>query len=296
MSYVNENFRKVLDNLSAVTEKLGFAAYKDENGEFITEKDGVVSARYTGEKGVIEVRYEDERISVFSGDDPERPENAPKRLTASMLDDNTDERDVKYIIADFSETINEKFGKKATPTKRVQQQKAQHTVSKAAVKNGSFYDPSTLASKLCLVFPELRPYYKENIDKYGEFLGEEFFTKYGTAKVIEAIKQNNPATMKKLFQVLNEIYEDGTNDTQSLIAVTILGELGNDQILLARCVDYMSETMAPPVIEVNKYLAGAAGKKAKKKLLNPPAYKPKKQKKPGMFSQAMAGGMQPPIQ
>ena len=138
MIYVNENFRKVLDNLSAVAENLGFAAYKDENGDFITEKDGALSARYTGEKGVIEVRYEDERISVFSGDDPETPENTPKRLTASMLDENTDERDVKYIIADFSETINEKFGKKAVPTKRVQQQKAQHTVSKAAVKNGSF--------------------------------------------------------------------------------------------------------------------------------------------------------------
>ena len=296
MSNANENFRKILDSLSATTEKLGFAAYKDENGEFLTEKDGAVSARYTGEKGVIEIRFENERISVFSGDDPDSPENTPKRLTASMLDENTDERDVKYIISDFSETINDKFGAKAPASKRVQQQKAQHTVSKAAVKNGSFYDPSTLASKLCLVFPELRPYYKENLDKYGEFLGEEFFTKYGTAKVIEAIKRNDPATMKKLFQVLNEIYEDGTNDTQSLIAVTILGELGNDQILLARCVDYMSETMAPPVIEVNKYLASAAGKKAKKKLLNPPAYKPKKQKKPGFFSQAMAGGMQPPIQ
>ncbi len=296
MSNANENFRKILDNLSVTTEKLGFSAYKDENGEFLTDKDGVVSARYTGEKGVIEVRLEDERISIFSGDDPETPDNTPKRLTASLLNDSTDERDVKYIISDFSETINEKFGTKAPVSKRVQQQKAQHTVSKAAVKNGSFYDPSTLASKLCLVFPELRPYYKENIDRYGEFLGEEFFTKYGTAKVIEAIKQNNPATMKKLFQVLNEIYEDGTNDTQSLIAVTILGELGNDQILLARCVDYMSETMAPPVIEVNKYLASAAGKKAKKKLINPPVYKPKKQKKPGMFSQAMAGGMQPPIQ
>ena len=85
MSYANENFRKVLDNLSAVTEKLGFAAYKDENGEFITEKDGAVSARYTGEKGVIEVRYEDEKISIFAGDDPETPENTPKRLTASLL-------------------------------------------------------------------------------------------------------------------------------------------------------------------------------------------------------------------
>ena len=96
--------------------------------------------------------------------------------------------------------------------------------------------------------------------------------------------------MKKLFQILNEIYEDGTNDTQSLIAVTILGELNNDQILLARCVDYMSETLAPPVIEVNRYLASAAGKRAKKKLLNPPIYKPKKKKKPGLLAQMMAGG------
>jgi len=36
-------------------------------------------------------------------------------------------------------------------------QKTPQTVSKAAVKNGSFYDANTLASKLCLVFPELRP-------------------------------------------------------------------------------------------------------------------------------------------
>ena len=103
--------------------------------------------------------------------------------------------------------------------------------------------------------------------------------------------------MKKLFQIFNDIYEDGTNDTQSLIAVTILGGLNNDQILLARCVDYMSETLAPPVIEVNRYLASAAGKKAAKKLLAPPPYKPKKKKKSGLLAQLMAGGggMNPPM-
>ena len=39
------------------------------------------------------------------------------------------------------------------------------------------------------------------------------------------------------------------------------------------------------------------GKKAKKKLLDPPAYKPKKEKKPGLFAQAMAqsGGGMPPM-
>ena len=97
--------------------------------------------------------------------------------------------------------------------------------------------------------------------------------------------------MKKMFQILNEIYEDGTNDTQSLIAVTILGKLNNDQILLARCVDYMSETMAPPVIEVNKFLTTSAGKRAQKKLENPPAYKPKKQKK-SFLDKAMASSLQ----
>ena len=94
-----------------------------------------------------------------------------------------------------------------------------------------------------------------------------------------------------MFRILNEIYEDGTNDTQSLIAVTILGELNNDKELLARCVDYMSETMAPPVIEVNKYLATRKGQKAKAKMKNPPPYKPKKVKKKGFFAQMMESGM-----
>ena len=136
-----------------------------------------------------------------------------------------------------------------------------------------------------------RDAYKANLAQYDEFLAEEFFVNYGTPRVIEAIKENKPATMKKLFQTLNEIYEDGTNDTQSLIAVTILGAMNNDQILLARCVDYMSETMAPPVIEVNKFLATRKGQKAQEKMQNPPPYKPKKKKKkPGFLSQMMSGG------
>ncbi len=295
MAYVSENFKKVLDTLGQTVEAFGFSQYRNGTGDFISEDDNGVWARFYGEKGVIALNLFEEKITLYTGDDGENPENAPKKIAACLFASDMDERDLKYIVSDFSETLTKLYEKK-TEVLRKPQQKANHTVSKAAVKNGSFYDPNTLASKLCLVFPELRPYYKENLAKYGEFLGEEFFTKYGTKKVIDTIKENNPQTMKKMFQVLNEIYEDGTNDTQSLIAVTILGELNNDQILLSYCVDYMSETMAPPVIEVNRYLASMSGKKAKKQLKNPPIYKPKKQKKPGMFAQAMAqsGGIQQP--
>ena len=284
MSNFNENFSTIVKELEATLNTLGF---EKEAGE----PDGKTAVTFSGEKGAVVFEYSDNKFIILTGD---TTDTANKKLSASLLDEDASAGDIKFIIGEARETLNEKFAKKAAVQKKASQKPPQ-TVSKAAVKNGSFYDANTLASKLCLVFPDLRPYYKENLAQYGEFMGEEFFDNYGTETVINAIKQNNPQTMKKLFQVLNEIYEDGTNDTQSLIAVTILGKLNNDKILLARCVDYMSETMAPPVIEVNRYLASAAGKKARKQLENPPAYKPKKEKKPGIFAQAMAqGGGMPP--
>ena len=288
MANITENYKAVIDGLSENLTKLGFTKCAEED----------LVTRYQSEKGVVAVVVSDNIISLMGGEDLENVNDTPKKLAASLFEETADAKDIKYIVNEFADTLEAKYGQKKAIQKKTQANKGPQTVSKAQVKNGSFYDPNTLASKLCLVFPELRDYYKAMLSEYNEFYAEEFFQKYGTAKVIAAIKENNPATMKKLFQVLNEIYEDGTNETQSVIAVTILGELNNDQILLARCVDYMSETMAPPVIEVNKYLAGVRGKKARKQLQNPPAYKPKKKKKKqSAFMRAMSEGMaQSPIQ
>lgn len=287
MANITENYKAVIDGLSESLTKLGFTKCAEED----------LVTRYQSENGVVAVVVSDNIISLMGGEDLENVNDTPKKLAASLFEETADAKDIKYVVNEFADTLEAKYGQKKAIQKKAQTNKGPQTVSKAQVKNGSFYDPNTLASKLCLVFPELRESYKAMLSEYSEFYAEEFFQKYGTAKVIAAIKENNPATMKKLFQVLNEIYEDGTNETQSVIAVTILGELNNDQILLARCVDYMSETMAPPVIEVNKYLAGVRGKKARKQLLNPPAYKPKKKKKQSAFMRAMSEGMaQSPIQ
>lgn len=247
---------------------------------------------YSGEHGIIKFTYENEKVFAFEGKDAEDPESATKRIFLCLLSSSPSQRDLTYVSNEFNSILDDKYGVKeiAPKSKKAGSNKPAQTVSKAAVKNGSFYDPTTLASKLCLVFPELREQYKEAASG-KEFLYEEYFKTYATPKIISAIKQNNPATMKKLFQVLNEIYEDGSNDTQTLIAVSILGTLDNDQILLARCIDYMSPTLTPTVIEVNKYLATSSGKKAKKKLENPPVYKPKKNKqKKGLMDKLMGGG------
>ena len=101
-------------------------------------------------------------------------------------------------------------------------------------------------------------------------------------------RQNDKQRMKKLFNLLDDIYEDGTNETQSLIAVTILGAMHTDPQLVENAKEYMSETLAQPVLAVVRYLNSPAGKRAEKKLENPPPYKPKKaQKEKGMFRQML---------
>ena len=75
-----------------------------------------------------------------------------------------------------------------------------------------------------------------------------------------------------------------------LIAVTILGEMNNDPQMCETAAEYMCDDMRDIVLLVNKYLQTPKGKRAKEQMKNPPAYKPKKEKKPGMFAQMMAGG------
>lgn len=243
------------------------------------DDSGRITIKYKGENKALKVEYFSNRITLFGASkEGEILESDYSKLSVSLLDPETcDSKDTKYIVNEFSDTLIENFGTKAKkPTKS----KLPQPVSKAAAKSGAVsYDPNTLANRFTAIYPELREEYKANCDKYGQFLAEDFFMNHGTPVVLETIRQNDPVKMRRLFNLLNEIYEDGTNETQSLIAVTILGAMDNDQEMLANCVDYMCKDMTSPVINVNKYLASRGGKGAKMRLENPPKYKPKKAKK-----------------
>ncbi len=286
MANINESIAAVLKGMQAALDNNGFKSVD-------TDKDDVF-AYQSDEKGTVKITYGDDKIYLYASESAysDSQDDDYKRIALSLFDENSTDGDIKYIANDFSESINEKFAEKKAVKRN--NFKAPQTVSKTAVRSGGMsYDANTLASRICLVYPELKTYYKESVANYGEVLAEEFFTKYANPLIIETIKQNNPTTMKKLFNILNDIYADGSNDVQDIVAVTILGSLDNDQILLANCVDYMSPMMAPVVIAVNEYLASASGKRAKKKLLNPPPYKPKKEKKKSSFmSQLYENGQQ----
>ncbi len=239
----------------------------------VTEKNGCTTILYGGKKGTAKIELFEGKISLFcsAAESGSAVDEDFKKVTTTLFDlETVDERDIRYAVNEINDCINDTYGKKEKAKKLPQ------PVSKSAAKSGSvYYDLVTLGSRFVQIYPELKDAYKQNIEKYGEFLADEFFTKFGNEKFRETIKKNDPQQMKKLFNMLNEVYNDGTNQVQSVIVVTILGSIYDDENLLANCVDYMDE-MTLFVIETIKILKKSSSTRSK--LEHPPLYKPKRKK------------------
>ena len=241
---------------------------------------------YRGERGRVRLEHENGKLSLFCAraDESDAPDDDMKRVSVSLLDLETfNEKDVKYICEEYAESFEKAFSTKS----QFNGKKMPTPVSRTQAKSGALsYDANTLGSRFTTIYPQLRDEYKSNLETYGEFLAEDFFVNHGNAIVLRTIEENDKIKMRQLFKLLNDIYEDGTNDTQSLVAVTILGEtLAGKPELFENAKEYFSDTMAEPVTEIVTYLSKS--KSARMRLQNPPVYKPKKEKKKGLFASMM---------
>lgn len=282
------------NNISETMTQCGFnPEYREgmrKTGCPAYERGEAVVLDFSGDKGVARFVFSEDRIHLlFAGNDAPREDDSAFTKDSTylfVLGEYTD-RDVKSIAGEVTEYMNDTFIVKKKTTVKT---KNLATVSRAAAKSGALsYDPITFATKLSGVYPELKDAIAENIDTYGEFLCEDFFVKHGTACIERTIRENNPKEMKRLFNIICEIYEDGTNEVQSLICVTALGFIQNDPQLTQRILPYLADSMIEPVFAVSKKLK--TSKSARMRLENPPKYKPKKQKKSGgLLSQLMGGG------
>lgn len=277
---IQNALKDIYKGMEPTLTECGFKPYSKKPfavGDLPVEvKDGVATLFFESEKNALKLVHKDNKLTLYCANKGTSVENSEfVKMALSLLDlENAEDKDLRYIANEISEQVTDEFSQKSTAKKI----KLPTPVSKSAAKNGdACYDANTFANRLSVLYPQLRDEYKANIEKYGDFMPEEFFKEKGGPVIVDVIKENNPAKMKKLFNLLNDIYEDGSNEIQDIVAVTVLGQLNNDQELLANCVDYMCEDMLSPVIQVNKYLAKS--KKARTLLENPPKYRPKKKKK-----------------
>ncbi len=286
----NDALALILKGCTEKFEQLGFATVVPENLPkdaapiFVNEEEAYVE--FTKDDITLRLVSHDNLLDVTE----KSGEGDFVKTESNLLDLETyEDRDIKSLCNEICDTVGTSYGKKA---RQVAAKKTPHTISKSAAKNGTEYDANTLASRISTLYPELKDAYKENFQTYDEFLGEDFFVNHANKYVMETIRGNDKQQMKKLFRILSEIYENGSNDVQDLVVVTILGEIDNDEKLLAKCREEITdEDFYQTLVAVNKYLASSAGKKAKELMKNPPAYKPPK-KKQGMMASMMQNSMQ----
>ena len=268
-------YKDIEKNLASVNEELGFKkTSEDENSIYFKGEKGVYRLVHDKSTNILqfECAYED------NGEQTEYNTISRSLFELDVIND----RDVKSTSNEIVDELERLF--KVRKQVDLDKVKMPKSVSRTKAKNGLVsYDVDSLANRFGTLYPEFKDEIKKNVMKYGEFLPEDFFMNYGTPKVLDVIKNGTDAERKKLFKLLNEVYEDGINDVQDIIAVTILGEMKNDKEMMAVADKYMIEYMAGAVHEVNKLTA--KNNRFTKKLKNPPAYKPKKNKTFSMANQ-----------
>ncbi len=261
-------------------QSLGFAFAE------INENESGVYCDFTKDDVTVRLLSHDNLLDILE----KNAEGEFSKTSTNLLDlDDCDEKELKSLCNEINDTVTENYGAKA----KKQTKKAPATVSRSAVRAGMSYDPNTLANKILLVYPELKDAYKENIDKYDQFLCDDFFVNHGNKCILSTIKSGDAQMRKKLFKIFTDMYLDGTSETQNLICVTILGEINNDPDMMKVCRDYITDDEFYDTLKaVNELLASGKGKRLKEKLKNPPKYKPEKKKGGLMGNMLDASAMQ----
>ena len=252
------------NNISSVMTQCGFQPEYQEGarktGCPAYERGEAAVMDFSGEKGVTRLVFNADRIHLlFAAKDAIRTDDSAftRDTTYLFVLDEYTEKDAKGIANEINEYMTDTFVvKKKTAVKA----KNIATVSRTAARSGALmYDPITLATKLAAIYPELKEKITKNIEDYGEFLCEDFFVNHANKYVEETIRENNPQKMKRLFNIICEIYEDGTNEVQSLVCVTALGFIQNDPELLQRNLPYLADSMVEPVFAGSKKLKSSKG-------------------------------------
>ena len=263
-----EAYKLIEKNLEAVNKELGFSKVKAEDD----------APTFKGEKGLYRLSYDSEGqiLSFECAYEDKGGETQFNTISKSLFEvDEADERACRSAANEIGDEVKSLFAaRKKVDLEKVKMPKG---VSRGQAKSGVIsYDTDSLANRFGVLFPDLKDDIRRNIAEYGEFLPETFFTEIGTARVLDVIKNSTQAEQKKLFKMLGEVYEDGTNEVQDIIGVTILGAMRNDPKMMAVADQYMTEYMAGPVHEINKITARNG--RLSKRLKNPPPYKPKKKR------------------
>ena len=236
--------KKIIEALIPVMEEKGYKE-DSEKGCFIIAEERAVRVFFDESDSQMKLQscgYGDGNI-----------DEEWKNLSSWYFDEESDERDVKSISNDFQDTLKEFLKIKAKKVKMS---------DLSAAKKGTGVDAFT--ARFLAIYPMYKDAYVEMNEKYGTFLADEFFTKYGREKLFEVLDSKTKKPISKFVNLLNEFYEEGTPEVRSIIGATILAGLvdyeGENESF-----DMLFENMSDLLSDCTRAMVKYTAKHSKKK-------------------------------
>lgn len=300
----NEAIRTLIKMVYPTMHNAGFFAQgKDVPGQkeknYINEAGGISAVNYEGNSGTVRIEFADDVMRVLVS----KPDDKEFRTVSTTLfrneEEDFDRKELQSIANEVIDSVSQFYGVAAVyeekkggknkgqsnvpakktsdkPANQNQKKKSNAVRKKKSKRAGDEYDAIDLAYRLEAIFPECRGQADENMATYGRFLPEQYCEDVMTEKVTEAIKSKNRQTLKRLFKAFNLFYDEGEKDTQSIVAVSLLGiplVRENDPELTDFVVDWCDDSLGSAVSHIVKYYSHGKARKLKK-YDDPTPYKP----------------------
>lgn len=194
--------------------------FLDEHS-FKNEKDG----SFKNDKKSFKVEYDEARqmYTLSVADIEEGIIGEYSEINAWLFDDSQTARDAVAVGVDFVGSLRKNMGIK------IKRSASGAEVELPTFTKGGSMTVTGLAKKMLDFFPSLKEDYKNHIAVYGNFLYLNFFGEYLVPQLKAVFLSGNKKQIKKLYDLLADIYVKGDRDTVNTIVALLCAAAYNDE-------------------------------------------------------------------
>lgn len=203
------------------------------------EENGFKAEGETFSDGKLSVRIEyDEARQVYNLRGAEIADGKAgdyELLSSYLFDDSQLEKDAASVGIDFVDTLKKKLGIKA------KRRAGGSEVELPTAYKGDAVTVTTLTSKLLAVYPSHKDTYKAEVDAKGKYLYLDFMTTYFVPEIRKTLDSGNKKSVKKLIDMLIEIFVQGDNATSTAVVALLAAAIGKNEARFIAATEHMDE-------------------------------------------------------
>ncbi len=192
---------------------------------FVPQKDG----SFKNDRKSIKIEYDEPRqmYTLSAADIEEGVTGEYSEINAWLFDDSQNAKDAASVGVDFIGSLRKNMGIK------IRRSASGNDIELPSVSKGGSITVTGFTKKMLDFFPVLKDEYKNHIAQNGNFLYLNFFGEFLVPQLKGVLKSGNKKQMKKLFDLLEDMYVKGDKDTVNTLVALICAAAYSDEEVLA---------------------------------------------------------------